>query len=757
MTPVLNNRRPSAPWVMCALMLSAVSCTAARRATFSRDGSAWAEFLALRLNAELGAGDAECDLRYRDGQCGTRYHQCTGREDHGFSMLSWERTYARFDPCENDELTPERMKAKFGLTLGPQVGLTRTPVYPLHSTDNPNIFVEVHTSETGVPWVYEFYAVPAGSDWRTTIPYDTPEARAARIAESEAARAAAQAKAIDEAWRQASGPVVCPNDPAERARALEALTTARAEVSPTQDAERWYRTHAFWGVCGHADEALDALLGPQGRTRLIRDTPEAADILVMTPALRQATFQTVVDAQRLGNGAEKLTDMAQALIDTVSDPDSVRDDLRNGSYTFSPLHGGHAVRPWAQALMHDASETACWQAHEAETRRALRDGRLGSATLLVRHCFRDSPEQVGISTLGTPTAWATNPRELRTQLGVHLLERLGFDVTSAEEVTSKYWVLHDETRPITAVTGVWVDSGAKHKLPAVTQRVEIDTRDVTTRYVEASVSVSGPSERELRAARDRELKALGAEAQKLMARRDSLLSSIDRATAAIENARPVEYRGTTPTTTPTGTVTTTREWTDRYGIRHTERSTRQQGGQTWGGVVTTMPADTSDARERVKAAEAELREVDAQLEALRAKAGRSEARPTERHEPQRVAAHAVYQGIAHARLVFELGGRQFSEPLDVDVSTNFGPSLMYLQLADSAHKQLTERWRRLGDALVTPRLEKMLATARGTPAELAVERSMLLNLTNREHADDMGVALLRLLHSDLEPVVPSAP
>lgn len=687
--------------------------------TAGHDGSAANAFVRGDFDPSLGASDAACIESDASGTCKKRQRRCADDDVRGFTEIAFDPKRIEFFPCDT-HFPVGKMMREFDLRLGPQVGTSMNYGKPVYATDNPRIFVELRTA--GGLTVHAFYLVAKGVDWRGALPLrgkDDPEAP----------------------WKLGSYVAACPSD--QREHILRG-TRAELQTASTTDADRRFLLAAQLSACGQEEEAATHILGTGAGSMWDSARPNALAIAELSPSLRRETAHHLLTAPSRSEAVARLDNVARILVDAAQGAYWVAEGALPNGWIPGPSSAS-VFRPYIAKLANTGPE--CWVRREAAVRKAAQDGRYATAATVLSTCWQG--ERQSLTPKGGAANFSGDADAHRRELARVLVLALGRQVSFEPEHLRPNW------NPVTPLVGrisalTHVDFENLGALPKMRQSVTLDVSGVDIKETAAHSYSVGPSEAEQKAEWQRFTGEVTAEAKRLMLRRNALLEEIAAADSAIKNAKPTEYRSSA-SKAPEGTVTTKREWTDRFGVTHTETTTTKQGGQTMGGVRVSVAADTSASEAKKRSAERELAEVLAKLSALESKA-RTKSANTKLTKPETRTARAsvAYRGFAKVRLSLAADGNEKVGDLRVDFTSSDGAYGAIDQLAQKGDDDVTRSFQQLALPLFERKRDDLLGHAKGSTTELADER-VLLDALIRGEAPNSDLVWVRLRQAELEP------
>lgn len=693
--------------------------TSGARVTAGHDGSAAAAFVRGDFDPNLGASDATCIESDASGTCKKRQRRCADGDVRGFTEIALDPQRIGFWPCDT-HFPVDKMMREFDLRLGQQVGTSTDYGKPVYATDNPRIFVELRTA--GGLTVHAFYLIAKGADWRAALPLKG-------------------ANDPEPLWKLGSLVADCPSD--QREHILKG-TRAELQTASTLGADRRFLLAAQLSACGEEEEATERIFGSDARSMWDSARPNALAIAELSPNLRKLTAHHLLTAPSRSEAVARLDNVARILVDAARGAYWVAEgSLPNG---WIPGASSAAVfRPYIARLADTGPE--CWSRREATVRKAAQEGRFATAATLVSTCRKGERQSI------TPKAGAPNfsgdADAYRRELARALVLALGRQVVFEPEHLRPNWnAATPITTRIAALTNVDFETLAG--LPKMRQSITMDVGGVDIKETAAHSYTVGASEAEQKAEWRRFTGEVTAEAKRLIARRNALREEIAAADAVIKNAKPSEY-SSSGSKAPEGTVTTKREWTDRFGVTHTETTTTKQGGQTMGGVRVTVAADTSASEAKKRAAERELAEVLAKLSALESKAQTKVANTRlTKPETRTTRASVAYRGIAKVRLSIAADGTEKVSDLSIDFTSSDGAYGAVDQLAQKGDDTVTRSFQQLARPIFERKRDELMGHAKGNPTELADERVLLDALLGTD-APSSDLVWVRLRKAELEP------
>lgn len=692
--------------------------TAGARVTAGHDGSAAAAFVRGDFDPNLGASDATCIESDASGTCKKRERRCVDGDVRGFTAIAYDPKRIGFWPCDT-QFPVDKMMREFDLRLGQQVGTSTDYGKPIYATDNPRIFVELRTA--GGLTVNAFYLIARGADWRVALPLDGSSDPGA-------------------VWKLGSLVADCPTD--RREHILKG-TRSELQTASTLDADRRFLLAAQLSACGEEEEATSHILGSDARSMWDSARPNALAIAELSPSLRKLTAHHLLTSPSRSEAAARLDNVARILVDAARGAYWVAEGARPNGWIPGPSSAA-VFRPYIARLADTGPE--CWPRREATVRKAAQDGRFATAATLLSTCRKGERQSI------TPKAGAPNfsgdADAYRRELARALVLALGRQVVFEPEHLRPNW---NPATPLTSRISALtlVDFETLAGLPKMRQSITMDVSGVDIKETAAHSYTVGASEAEQKAEWQRFTGEVTAEAKRLLARRNALREEIAAADAAIKNAKPTEY-SRAGSKAPEGTVTTKREWTDRFGVTHTETTTSKQGGQTMGGVRVTVAADTSAAEAKKSAAERELTEVLAKLSALESKAQTKSANTKlTKPETRQARASVAYRGFAKVRLSLAADGDEKVRDLRVDFTSSDGAYGAIDQLAQKGDDDVTRAFQQLALPVFERKRDELLGHAKGTPTELADERVLLDALLGKDSPSNDLVSV-RLRKADLD-------
>ncbi len=566
------------------------------------DGSAITAMKQGEISSQVGAKKHTCEPYALDNNiCRWRTYTCKPNQII-INKIEYKENYLQATLCNIENLSAEQATHAIGIQLKERIGNATSDNYGIYKTDSPYLFAEIQEYDKNNLKLYYLYSITPNSNWYGTLPIENT------------------ALYIEKLNTYTQGysflPLAtCPSDK-YRDEFIQTLQKVRPSPPP-KTLHEWdlWRIDKQLFLCGHEDEARAQVLTPieTGRWSALTNT-EGLLLSALPNDVKEQIANSLLSMDNREQVQEYLELISKTLNLIENNPEELAHYFEQQLQKSQPTQQQaiFALKTAIQPVLvaNQQSPQQCWQQRYSHIQQAYQQRLYATAFYLAVDCKPQVYKQkidINDNTLNENIDIAV------AQIAGNLYKHIGLRHHFKPETNNYDWQAID--RHFANIATYYQGLTEQITVPELFYEITLDN-SIKSEFIKGYSYWEGASNSEQEATRQKMLNEATDEVKQLINRRDELLTVIDKAQSAIDNAGSVEYK-TQGRSAPSGIVNNTQIWTDRFGIQHTETSYSKQGGQTFGGVTVTIPKDTSDARKLKQQAQNELIDINKRLSYLK--------------------------------------------------------------------------------------------------------------------------------------------